>query len=90
MTSDEDSDSYSSLAIRASAVSTTVSAALTVRSSISFSGFTPTFVKRYTEAGAAIKSAISRYAADVRSGAFPGEGQSFRMKDDVLRRIYGG
>jgi 3-methyl-2-oxobutanoate hydroxymethyltransferase len=55
-----------------------------------FSGFTPTFVKRYTEAGAAIKAAISRYAAEVRSGAFPGEGQSFRMKDEVLRRIYGG
>jgi 3-methyl-2-oxobutanoate hydroxymethyltransferase len=55
-----------------------------------FSGFTPTFVKRYTEAGAAIKAAISRYAAEVRSGDFPGEGQSFRMKDEVLRRIYGG
>jgi 3-methyl-2-oxobutanoate hydroxymethyltransferase len=55
-----------------------------------FSGFTPTFVKRYTEAGAAIKAAIARYAADVRSGAFPAEGQSFRMKDEVLRRIYGG
>jgi 3-methyl-2-oxobutanoate hydroxymethyltransferase len=55
-----------------------------------FSGFTPTFVKRYTEAGAAIKAAISRYAAEVRSGAFPAEGQSFRMKDEVLRRIYGG
>jgi len=55
-----------------------------------FSGFTPTFVKRYTEAGAAIKAAISRYAAEVRSGAFPGEAQSFRMKEDVLRRIYGG
>ena len=55
-----------------------------------FSTFTPTFVKRYTEAGAAIKSAISRYAAEVRSGAFPAEGQSFRMKDEVLRRIYGG
>jgi 3-methyl-2-oxobutanoate hydroxymethyltransferase len=55
-----------------------------------FSGFTPTFVKRYTEAGAAIKAAIGRYVNDVRSGAFPGEGQSFRMKDEVLRRIYGG
>ena len=55
-----------------------------------FSTFTPTFVKRYTEAGAAIKAAISRYAAEVRSGAFPAEGQSFRMKDEVLRRIYGG
>jgi 3-methyl-2-oxobutanoate hydroxymethyltransferase len=55
-----------------------------------FSGFTPTFVKRYTEAGAAIRAAIARYAADVHSGAFPAEAQSFRMKEEVLRRIYGG
>src|SRR3954463_14650328 len=54
-----------------------------------FSGFTPTFVKRYTEAGADIKSAIARYAAEVRAGTFPAEGQSFRMKEEVLRRIYG-
>ena len=53
------------------------------------SGFTPTFVKRYAEAGAAIRDAIARYAAEVRSGEFPGEGQSFRMKDEVLKRIYG-
>ncbi|HKX37444.1 MAG TPA: 3-methyl-2-oxobutanoate hydroxymethyltransferase [Burkholderiales bacterium] len=54
-----------------------------------FQGFTPTFVKRYAEAGAAIKDAITRYAEEVRSGAFPGEGQSFRMSDEVLKRLYG-
>jgi len=54
-----------------------------------FQGFTPTFVKRYAEAGAAIKDAIARYAEEVRSGAFPGEGQSFRMNDEVLKRLYG-
>ena len=54
-----------------------------------FQGFTPTFVKRYAEAGAAIKDAIARYAGEVRSGAFPGEGQSFRMSDEVLKRLYG-
>jgi 3-methyl-2-oxobutanoate hydroxymethyltransferase len=54
-----------------------------------FSGFTPTFVKRYAEVGDAIRDAVSRYAAEVRSGAFPAGGQSFGMKDDVVRRLYG-
>jgi 3-methyl-2-oxobutanoate hydroxymethyltransferase len=54
-----------------------------------FSGFTPTFVKRYAEAGAAIKEAVARYAAEVREGSFPGEGKSFGMKDEVLKRLYG-
>ena len=46
-----------------------------------FSGFTPTFVKRYTEAGASIRDALARYAEEVRSGAFPTESQAFSMKD---------
>jgi len=54
-----------------------------------FSGFTPTFVKRYTEAGTAIKDAVARYAAEVRDGSFPGEGKSFGMKEEVLKRLYG-
>jgi len=54
-----------------------------------FSGFTPTFVKRYTEAGAAMRDAVARYAAEVREGSFPGEGKSFGMKDEVLKTLYG-
>jgi 3-methyl-2-oxobutanoate hydroxymethyltransferase len=54
-----------------------------------FSGFTPTFVKRYAEVGETIRDAVSRYAAEVRSGAFPAGEQSFGMKDDVVRRLYG-
>lgn len=54
-----------------------------------FSGFTPTFVKRYTEAGATIRAAVARYAEEVRSGQFPGGKESFGMKDDVVRRLYG-
>jgi 3-methyl-2-oxobutanoate hydroxymethyltransferase len=54
-----------------------------------FSGFTPTFVKRYTEAGNAIRDAVARYAEEVRSGAFPAEAQSFAIKDEVLKRLYG-
>ena len=54
-----------------------------------FSGFTPTFVKRYAEVGDTIRDAVGRYAAEVRSGAFPAGGQSFGMKDDVVKRLYG-
>jgi 3-methyl-2-oxobutanoate hydroxymethyltransferase len=54
-----------------------------------FSGFTPTFVKRYTEAGASIRDALARYAEEVRSGAFPTESQAFSIKDEVLKRLYG-
>ena len=54
-----------------------------------FSGFTPTFVKRYTEAGTAIRDAVAQYAEEVRSGAFPSESQAFPMKDEVLKKIYG-
>ena len=54
-----------------------------------FSGFTPTCVKRYAEAGAAIREAVTRYAAEVRSGEFPAGGQSFGMKDEVVKRLYG-
>ncbi len=55
-----------------------------------FSGFTPKFVKRYGEAGALIKDAITRYCAEVKSGAFPDEQHSFGMNDEVLKRLDGG
>jgi 3-methyl-2-oxobutanoate hydroxymethyltransferase len=54
-----------------------------------FSGFTPTFVKRYTEAGTAIRDAVAQYAEEVRNGAFPSQSQAFPMKDEVLKKIYG-
>jgi len=54
-----------------------------------FSGFTPTFVKRYAEAGDAIREALKRYAEEVRSGAFPAREQSFTMNGEVLKRLYG-
>ena len=52
-----------------------------------FSGFTPTFVKRYAEAGTAIRDAVARYAAEVRDGSFPGEGKSFGMDDTILKKL---
>lgn len=55
-----------------------------------YSGFAPKFVKRYAEAGALIREAIGRYAAEVRSGVFPGNEHSFGLADEVLKRLYGG
>ena len=52
-----------------------------------FSGFTPTFVKRYAEAGNAIRDALKRYAEEVRSGTFPGREQSFTINGEVLKRL---
>jgi 3-methyl-2-oxobutanoate hydroxymethyltransferase len=54
-----------------------------------FSGFTPTFVKRYAEAGETIREALKRYAQEVRSGAFPAREQSFTINGEVLKRLYG-
>ncbi len=54
-----------------------------------FSGFTPTFVKRYAEAGNTIRDALKQYAAEVRGGTFPSESHSFAMKDEVVKQLYG-
>lgn len=55
-----------------------------------FSGFTPKFVKRYADAGAAIRDGVAKYAEEVRTGSFPGDQHSFGMNAEVLKRLYGG
>lgn len=44
----------------------------------------PRFVKRFAEAGEAIKEGLGRYDAEVKSGAFPGPEHSFKMKPEEL------
>ncbi len=46
-----------------------------------FDRFTPKFVKRYAELGAAITDAIAAYVADVRARRFPGPEHSFTIPD---------
>lgn len=46
-------------------------------------GHTPKFVRRYADAGSVIADAISRYAGDVRGGAFPTEKESYVVSEDV-------
>jgi len=43
-----------------------------------FEGFRPKFVRRYAELGDAIRRAAAQYVADVASGDFPNEQESFR------------
>jgi 3-methyl-2-oxobutanoate hydroxymethyltransferase len=43
-----------------------------------FEGFQPKFVRRYAQLGEAVRQAAAAYVADVRSGAFPSAGESFR------------
>lgn len=42
------------------------------------------FVRQYAELGTAITDAIGRYAADVRSGAFPDESEAYANPEDLL------
>jgi 3-methyl-2-oxobutanoate hydroxymethyltransferase len=49
-----------------------------------YGGPTPRFVKRYADIAEEIGDAISRYAADVRSGAFPGPEHTYGISEDEL------
>ena len=43
-----------------------------------FGAFQPKFVKRYANLGASAEEAVSKWAADVRSGAFPSDEQTYK------------
>jgi 3-methyl-2-oxobutanoate hydroxymethyltransferase len=48
--------------------------------------FLPRHAKRYADVGGAITSAVEQYAADVRGGSFPEEGQTTHVDRDVVTR----
>jgi 3-methyl-2-oxobutanoate hydroxymethyltransferase len=47
-------------------------------------GHLPRFVKRYASLSREIRDALEAYAAEVRSGAFPGEEHTYSMAEDEL------
>jgi 3-methyl-2-oxobutanoate hydroxymethyltransferase len=50
----------------------------------------PRFVERYAELGAEIGSALERYVADVRSGAFPQAQHTYSIPDEELEGFEAG
>ena len=52
-----------------------------------YSAFVPKHAKQYAQIGEAIKAAISAYASEVRSGAFPTSKESFRMDEAALAKL---
>jgi 3-methyl-2-oxobutanoate hydroxymethyltransferase len=49
-----------------------------------YDGKAPRFVKRYADLAAETRSALERYATDVRSGAFPGDEHTYSIPEDEL------
>jgi len=49
--------------------------------------FAPKFVKKYSEVGATIRSAVQAYVDEVRSGAFPDKAHSYHLKKEKLRSV---
>ncbi len=55
-----------------------------------YDGHTPRFVRKYANLGADMRIALEHYLADVRSGAFPSESESFHgTSEEELKRLYG-
>jgi 3-methyl-2-oxobutanoate hydroxymethyltransferase len=50
-------------------------------------GRTPKFVRRYADVRSVVADAVSRYAADVRSRAFPNEAESYDLAPEVSLRL---
>jgi len=49
--------------------------------------FTPKFVRRYADLKTATIDAISSYVADVRSGAFPNDAESYHLAEDQAEAL---
>ncbi len=49
-----------------------------------YDGKAPRFVKRYAALAAETRTALERYAADVRSGVFPGDEHTYSIPEDEL------
>ncbi len=52
-----------------------------------FEKFSPKFVKHYCKLAPLIKKGVSDYCAEVRSGQFPSEEQSFASEPDIYKQI---
>lgn len=53
-----------------------------------YSDLAPKFVKRYKNIGEDIKEGVKEYIDEVKKGIFPEEKHSFKIKDEVLEKLY--
>jgi 3-methyl-2-oxobutanoate hydroxymethyltransferase len=55
-----------------------------------YQGKSPRFVKRYAELAPLIEDALEHFAADVRSGAFPGDEYTYSIPEEELAEFLSG
>jgi len=53
-----------------------------------YSDFTPKFVKQFADVGSIMKDAVAAYKSEVQAMTFPEEKHTFKIKDEVLDKLY--
>lgn len=53
-----------------------------------YSDFIPKFTKQYSDIGSEMKKAFLNYIDEVKRGYFPEEKHTFKISDEVLKRLY--
>ncbi len=53
-----------------------------------FSDFKPKFVKHFADAGNVMKEGFAKYIQEVKDGSFPAEEHTFKIDDDVIKKLY--
>ena len=56
----------------------------------SFSPTRPRFVRQYVDLRAQMTEAVTRYAEDVRTGAYPAEGESYPLPKEAAAELAAG
>ncbi len=53
-----------------------------------YSDFVPKFVKKFADVGTSMKEAVAEYKKEVQDMTFPEEKHTFKIKDEVLEKLY--
>jgi 3-methyl-2-oxobutanoate hydroxymethyltransferase len=53
-----------------------------------YSDFVPKFVKKFADVGSSMKDAVAQYKKEVQDMTFPEEKHTFKIKDEVLEKLY--
>ena len=53
-----------------------------------FSDFKPKFVKHFADAGTVMREGFAKYIEEVKSGAFPAEEHTFKIDDEIIKKLY--